>query len=251
MKIITITNQKGGEAKSTTAETLSAGLTKKGFRVLSIDMDGQANFSLSQNADKSKPTLLGVLTGEVKIENAIQKTNCGDFIPANKALSNADTILSDTGKEYKLKEALATIPGLYDYIVIDTPPALNVLTVNALTACNSVIIPTQANIYSISGIDRLKDTIATIKKYCNQALSIEGILLTRYSDRSTISKQLTNVINDLADKLNTKVYKSRIRESSIVREAQVCKQNIFDYSPKSKVAIDYDNFINEFLEDNK
>ena len=152
MKTITVTNQKGGTGKTTTAIQLAAGLSLKGYKTLSIDLDAQGNLTYTAGAKTDGATALGVLTGEVKAENAIQHTPSGDIIAANKALAGADAFIADTGKEYRLKEALESLQAAYDYIIIDIPPALGILTINALTACNSVIIPAQADIYSLQGI---------------------------------------------------------------------------------------------------
>lgn len=250
-KIIAIINQKGGVGKSTTAEALIAGLSLKGFSVLSIDLDAQGNMTYTAGAKTDGATALGVLTGEVKVEDAIQKTKSGDIIAANKALAGADAFIADTGKEYKLKEALESIEGKYQYIIIDTPPALGILTVNALTACHSVIIPAQADIYSLQGIEQLADTMKPVKKYCNPNLKIAGILLTRYSSRSILSREVAEIAEQLAGKLGTKLFKATIREAVAVKEAQISQQSLFDYAPKAKVTEDYRAFIEELLEQEK
>lgn len=246
-KIIAIINQKGGVGKSTTAEALVAGLTLKGYKCLAIDLDAQGNLTYTAGATTDGATALGVLTGEVKIKDAIQHTASGDIIAASKALSGADAFIKDTGKEYKLKEALESIAGEYQYIIIDTPPALGILTVNALTACNSLIIPAQADIYSLQGIEQLAETIKPVKKYCNHNLAIEGILLTRYSSRSVLSREVAELAEQLAEKLGTKLFKTTIREAVAVKEAQISQQSLFDYAPKAKVTEDYRAFIKEFL----
>ena len=171
-RVYAVINQKGGVGKSTTAATLAAGLSLKGYKTLSIDLDAQGNLSYTAKARTNGATALGVLTGEVKAEEAIQHTASGDIIASNKALAGADAFIADTGKEYKLKEALESLQAAYDYVIIDTPPALGILTINALTACNSVIIPAQADIYSLQGVEQLADTMKPVKKYCNPDLKI-------------------------------------------------------------------------------
>ena len=166
---------------------------------------------------------------------------------ANKALAGADAFIADTGKEYRLKEALDGIKGQYDYIIVDTPPALGILTVNALTACDSVIIPAQADIYSLQGIEQLAETMKPVKKYCNPALKIEGILLTRYSPRSVLSREVAELAEQLAAKLNTKLFKATIREAIAVKEAQISQQSLYSYAPKAKVTEDYTALINELI----
>ena len=247
MKTIAIINQKGGVGKSTTASQLASGLSLKGYRTLSVDLDAQGNLSYTAGAKTDGATALGVLTGEVKTEDAIQHTQSGDIIPANKALAGADAFIADTGKEYRLKEALESVSGSYDFCIIDTPPALGILTINALTACNSVIIPAQADIYSLQGIEQLAETMKPVKKYCNPALAIEGILLTRYSPRSVLSRDIADLAEQLAEKLGTKLFKATIREAIAVKEAQISQQSLFAYAPKAKVTEDYTAFVEEVL----
>ena len=248
MKIIAVINQKGGVGKSTTAEALTAGLLLKGYTCLAIDLDAQGNLSYTAGAKtEGVPTVLEVLTGEATAREAIQHLQGGDVIAANKSLAGADAFINSTGKEYKLKEALEELQGEYQYIIIDTPPALGILTVNALTACHSIIIPAQADIYSLQGIEKLAETIKPVKKYCNPSIFIEGILLTRYSPRSVLSREVAEIAGKLADKLGTKVFKTTIREAIAVKEAQISQQSLFDYAPKAKVTEDYRAFIEELL----
>lgn len=247
MKCIAVINQKGGVGKSTTAATVAAGLSLKGYKTLSIDLDAQANLTYTAGAKTTGSTALGVLTGEVKVEDAIQHTDSGDIIAANKALAGADAFIADTGKEYRLKEALDSVKAAYDYIIIDTPPALGILTINALTACDSVIIPAQADIYSLQGIEQLAETMKPVKKYCNPALKIEGILLTRYSPRSVLSREVAELAEQLAARLGTKVFKATIREAIAVKEAQISQQTLYQYAPKAKVTEDYTALIEELI----
>lgn len=246
-KTLAIINQKGGVGKSTTALMLAAGLSLKGYSVLSIDLDAQSNLTYTAGAKTDGATALGVLTGEIKAGDAVQHTESGDIIPASKALAGADAFITDTGKEYRLKEALEPLAGGYDYIIIDTPPALGILTINALTACNSVIIPAQADIYSLQGIEQLAETMKPVKKYCNADLTIEGILLTRYSSRSVLSREVAELAEQLAAKLGTKLFKSTIREAIAVKESQISQRNLYSYAPKAKVTEDYTRFIAELL----
>ena len=248
MKTIAIINQKGGVGKSTTAFTLASGLKNKGYKTLCIDMDAQGNLSYTANANDDLLTIYDLLAEDANINQAIQHTKNFDLIASSKALSGADGFITDIGKEYKLKEILESVKNNYDYIIIDTPPALGIITVNALTACDSVIIPAQADIYSLQGIEQLSKTIQPIKKYCNDKLKIDGILLTRYSPRAILSREVAEIANDLAQNLNTKVFKSTIREAIAVKESQINKQSLFDYAPNSNVTNDYLNFINELLE---
>lgn len=243
-KTWTITNQKGGAGKTTTAAALAAGLTLRGQRPLLIDLDPQCNLSFATGARTTGASALGVLTGETTAA-AIQHTATGDIIAGSKHLSGADILIADTGKEYRLREALEPLRGLYSHIIIDTPPALGVLTVNALTACSSVIIPAQADIFSLQGIERLSETMQPVKRYCNPALTVEGILLTRYSPRSILSRETAELAEQIAARMETKVFRAKIRESVTIREAQISQQPLFTYAPKAKVTADYAAFIDE------
>lgn len=246
-KIISIINQKGGVGKSTTAEALLSGLTLKGYKALAVDLDAQGNLTYTTRATSLGATSLGVLTREVDAGDAVQHTPSGDIIPANKALAGADAFITDTGKEYRLKEALESIAGEYDYIIIDTPPALSILTINALTASHSVIIPAQADIYSLQGIEQLAETIRPVKRYCNPSLFIEGILLTRYNKRSVLGQEVAGLARQIAQRLDTKVFNTTIREAIAVKEAQISQQSLYRYAPKAPVTEDYKAFIEELV----
>lgn len=246
-EVTSVINQKGGVGKSTTSQTLAAGLSLKGYKVLLIDMDSQGNLSYSAGANKTGITILEVLKQKETAKAAVQKLPRFDIIPASISLAGADMQLTEMGKEYRLKEAIEPLKKIYDYIVIDTPPALGILTVNALTASDSIVIPAQADIYSIDAIGQLYNTINAVKQYTNKTLSIKGILLTRYSDRTVLSRDLANMIEGTATKLGTQLFKSTIREAISIKEAQASRTDIFEYAPKSKVAADYSEFIDEFL----
>ncbi len=246
-RIIAVAIQKGGTGKSTTALNLTAGLTARDYKVLAVDLDAQGNLTGTAGARKDGATALGVLTGEVETRDAIQHTSVGDIIGSNKALAGADAFITDTGKEYRLKEALEPVEAKYDYIVLDTPPALSILTINALTACHSVIIPAQADLYSLESIEELAETMKPVKKYCNPDLTIAGILLTRYNPRAVLTQDATDLARQLAANLGTKVFRSTIREAIAVKESQMNQQSLFSYAPRANVTEDYNCFITELL----
>lgn len=248
-EIIAIINQKGGVGKSTTAHALSAGLIQKGHSVLLIDLDAQGNLSYTFGVDGTTFNSLEVLSKQITAKKAIQHLEQGDIIASSPSLAGADTFLTATGKEYCLKEALEQVQNDYDYIIIDTPPALGILTINALTACTGAIIPAQADIYSLQGISQLYNTIQTVQKYCNASLQIKGIVLTRYNARAILSRDVTEMIEQTAIQFKTKLYKTKIRECIAIKEAQARKQNIFSYAPKSNAANDYTTLIAEMLKD--
>ena len=247
-EIIAIINQKGGVGKSTNAHNIGAGFFLKGFKVLYIDMDAQGNLSYTLRADQNRATILDVLKQTATAADAIQHTEEGDVIPASPGLSGADGLITTTGKEYRLKEALEPVKGNYDYIVIDTPPTLGILIINALTACTGAIIPAMADPYSLQGISQLYSTIQAVKQYCNSSLQVKGIVLTKYSDRTVLSRELAEMMEKTAEQFETILYKTTIREAVAIREAQASQKSVLTYSPKSNVAKDYEALVNEIIE---
>lgn len=245
-EILAIINQKGGVGKSTTAAAIGAGLILKGETVLFVDLDAQGNLTFNLGAGPAALSSLEVLTGTARPAEAILHTAHGDLIPASPALAGADGIITATGKEYRLREALAQLRG-YDYIILDTPPALGILTINALTACTGVIVPAQADAYSLQGIAMLAQTIDVVRKYCNPALKVKGIVLTRYTPRSILSRDMTKLMEETAASLGTKVYSSTIRECTALREAQAVQDTIYSYAPRSNAAADYMALVEEIL----
>jgi chromosome partitioning protein len=245
--VYTVINQKGGVGKSTTVLSLGAGFAIKGFKVLFVDMDAQGNLTHSLGSPENGASVFDVLTGDAGAEEAIVKGERWDCITSSPELAGADLSLGSTGKEFKLKEAIAPVLQKYDYVVIDTPPALGILTINALTACTGAIVPSQADIYSLLGIGQLHGTIQAVKKYCNPTLKISGILLTRYNRRSILSRDVADMIEQTAERLETVVYKATIREAVAIRESQAQQKDIFTYAPKGAVTADYKKFVEEVL----
>lgn len=246
-KAIAVINQKGGVGKSTTALAIGAGLSLKGYSVLFIDLDAQGNLSYTLGADTNGYNAMGVLERPETAKAEIQHTPQGDIIASSPKLAGADKLLEETGKEYRLKEALESLQGAYDYIIVDTPPALGILTINALTACTWAIIPAQADIYSLQGIGQLNSTIETVKKYCNPSLSIMGIVITRFNGRSIIRREVAEMLERTADQLHTKLFSSKIRECTALVEAQATKQNIYSYAPRSNATADYKALVDEII----
>lgn len=244
-KIIAIANQKGGVGKTTTATAMANGLRRRGFQTLLVDTDPQGNASDTYGAAKEKPTIYSVFTGETDAETAIQKTEQGDIIPGDLRMSAADMQFTRQGREYILRKALRPMQARYDFIVIDTPPALGIVTINALTAAGSVIIPMLADRYSLQGINQLSDTIATVREYSNPELQVGGILLTRYNGRTVLSRDIRETIEELASMWNTVVFRTTIRQSVSLQESQTRQQSIFSYAPHSTTGEDYTAFLEE------
>lgn len=247
MQTIAVINQKGGVGKSTTALAIGAGLISIGFRVLFIDLDAQGNLTYSLGVVAQKYNVLRALQSPQHAKEEIQHGAQGDILASSPSLSGADTLITQTGKEYRLKEALESLEGAYDYCVIDTPPALGILTVNALTACTGAIIPAQADVYSLQGISQLQGTIEAVRKYCNPNLTIMGIVLTRFNGRSIIRREVAQMLEQTAEQLHTKLYKARIRECTALVEAQAMRQSIYQYAPRSNAAADYRALVGEIL----
>ena len=233
MKTIAIANQKGGTGKTTTAYNLGIALTQQGYRVLMVDFDPQGNLSMSMAADnQSGATMYEVMKGTVTAREAIQHTAACDIIPANTILAGIEQELHSVGKEMTLREKLrdeeSGVADDYDYILIDCPPSLGLLTVNALTAADYLLIPTMAETFAASGITQLYDTFRSVKKYTNPALKIDGVLLTR-TERTRVTKTIQELTGKIAEYMGADVYRTTIRSNVIIKEAQAAQENVFDY----------------------
>lgn len=248
MRIVAIANQKGGVGKTTTSQAMCAGLAEKGYKILGVDLDPQGNFSTACGAENyNVPTIYEVMKGEATAEKSVQRIREFDMLPSNIMLAGTEQELSQTGKEHCLKEALSSIAGNYDFIIIDTPPSLGVLTVNAFTFADGILIPTTAGIFAATGIGQLAKTVKNVQKYCNQNVEITGILFTRFNPRANISKQIKELTEQVSEYISAPIYKTFIRSAVVVEEAQANKTDIFTYSDKSTVSEDYRAFIQEFL----
>ena len=249
-KIIAVSNQKGGVAKTSTTQAISSVLKQRGFKTLAIDFDPQGNLSDSVGAiTEETNTIYEVLKQEINITDTIQKLTAFDIIPADIILASADQTLSQTGKEYRLKEVLEPIKNQYDYILIDTPPSLAILTVNALTTADEVIVPTTAGKFAVKGIKELYNTVQTVKKYCNSNLKIRGILFTKFDPRTNNSKDMKILVEKISNALNIPLFKTFIRNRVAVDEAQSRSCNILDFKGCEDIAEDYNNFVNEYLKE--
>ncbi|MCI8485624.1 MAG: ParA family protein [Clostridia bacterium] len=250
-KIISIANQKGGVGKTTTSVSLSAILAKKGKKILMIDMDPQGNGTSGLGIDKNvKFSVYDVIIDEVEIENTIQKTEIDnlDVCPSNINLAGAEVELVDMEeREKRLKDKLDKIKDKYDYIIIDCPPSLGLVTLNAFTASDSVLIPVQCEYYALEGLGQLINTINLVKKHLNKGLYIEGALLTMYDARTNLSNQ---VVKEVKRYFEDKVYKVVIPRNIKLSEAPSYGMPITLYDKRSKGAKCYERLAKEFLKIN-
>jgi len=247
-KVISVSNQKGGVGKTTTSLAVATGLLEKGYRVLAVDMDPQANFTFSLGGEGDDgPTVYELLKGVVQPRFAIQRTSYVDLIASNIVLSGADLEFSAEGREFILNKAIKSLRHRYDYIVIDTPPALGFLTVNALAAADYMIIPMLADIFSLQGIAQLGDSLLRLRQYCNPKLEMGGILLCRYDERTILGRRINETAEMVAEQIGTKLYKSKIRHSVAIQESQTNQVSMYQYAPKSPGVKDYMKFVDELL----
>lgn len=253
-KKITLANQKGGVAKTTTSLALAAGLSNRGYRVLGIDLDPQSNFSLSSGIDTVdlEETLYDVFKKNASLNDILLTSSLGyDVLPGGLSLAGADMDFTQTGREYMLREALEALNKAYDYIIVDTPPTLGILTTNAMVASDSVIVPMAADLYSIQGLSQLNGLITNVRKYCNPNLKLAGLLITKYHGNQNISKAVGEKIAEIAQELDTRVFDTKIRESVAIRESQLLQSDIFKDAPRANATVDYSEFINELLKEDK
>ena len=248
-KIIAITNQKGGVGKTTTALALISALNQRSCRVLGVDLDPQGSLGFSAGLDiENSATVYDVFKGKVPIADTIVRTDIGDLLPSIILLSTAELEFNMAGREYLLRNELDKVANLYDYVIIDTPPALNVLTVNAYVAAQGLIIPMAPEILSLLGISQIRETIETVRRYYNPGLEVLGILLNRYSNRLILNREVEDMSQTIAQKLGTKVFQTKIRTSVSVAESPAHGESIITYAPNSKPAQDFQALLDELLE---
>lgn len=244
--IIALTNQKGGVGKTTTACALAAGLHAKGKRVLGVDLDPQGNFGFSLGLDiENCPTIFDVFKKELSVEEAIQHSDSCDVLCSDILLSGVEREFSGVGRELLLKEALTPVLPNYDYVVIDTPPSLNILTANAYVVARHLIIPMSPEILSLLGVTQIKETIENVRTVFNPSLDVLGILLTKYNKRTLLAREVTELAENISKQLNTVVFRTRIRNGVVAAEAPAHGESILEYAPRSNVAKDYFTLLDE------
>ena len=250
-KVISVANQKGGVGKTTTTINLSTILAKKGKRVMLIDADPQGNATSGVGIDKNvELSFYDVLTNDTEIIDTLEKTSIRNLVvcPSNINLAGAEVeLVSMMSREQRLKEKLDIIKERFDYIFIDCPPSLGLITLNAFTASDSVLIPVQCEYYALEGLGQLLNTINLVKKHLNKQIQIEGALLTMYDVRTNLSNQ---VVKEVKKYFNNKVYKTVIPRNVRLSEAPSYGMPITEYDPRSKGARSYEKFAKEFLKIN-
>ena len=250
-KILSVANQKGGVGKTTTTVNLSAGLACRGKKVLMIDADPQGNATSAVGVDKEcELSTYDVLVNEVDINEVIQPTNVNKLFvcPSNINLAGAEVqLVSMVSRELRLKEQLDKIKDEYDYILIDCPPSLGLITLNAFTASDSVLIPVQCEYFALEGLGQLMNTINIVKKHLNKSIYIEGAVLTMYDLRTNLANQ---VVREVKKYFENKVYKTVIPRNVKLSAAPSYGMPIIMYDPKSKGAKAYDKLSKEFIKRN-
>ena len=251
-KIISVANQKGGVGKTTTTVTLSAILAKKGKKVLLIDADPQGHATSGLGVTKEvEYSVYDVLVNETTMDETIQETNIKNLkvCPSNINLAGAEVeLVSMMSREQRLKDKIEEMKTEFDYVLIDCPPSLGLITLNAFTASNSILIPVQCEYYALEGLGQLLNTINLVKKHLNKSLEIEGALLTMYDIRTNLSNQ---VVKEVKKYFENKVYKTAIPRNVRISEAPSYGMPVTLFDAHSKGAKSYEKFAREFLKQNE
>lgn len=246
LRTIAIASQKGGTGKTTTVSALSCWATEHGTKTLCVDLDPQGSLTHILRGDGDRPGAYEIMKG-MPAEQTIQiREGLPDIIPAGLQLAGADAEYSGKpGRDFFLKKALEPLTEKYGLIVLDTPPTLGTLLINSLTASNDVVIPVQADTFAMQSVFQLMDTISQVKQYCNQGLTVAGVLLTRYNSRTVLSRDHRENLADRCAEMGIKLFTAMISEGIAVKEAQTMQESLFQYAPKSKPALDYAELIKE------
>ena len=251
-KVISVANQKGGVGKTTTTVNLGTILAKRGKKVLLIDADPQGNATSGLGVEKDvEPSTYDILVNDAELKDALQNTIIKKLqvCPANMDLAGAEVeLVSMMSREQRLKEKLEQVKDDFDYVLIDCPPSLGLITLNAITASDSVLIPVQCEYFALEGLGQLLNTINLVKKHLNKEIRIEGALLTMYDMRTNLSNQ---VVKEVKKYFEDKVYKTVIPRNVRVSEAPSYGMPITEYDPRSKGAKSYIKFAKEFLKINE
>ena len=247
-KVISISNHKGGVGKTTSAINIGAGLNKLGKNILLIDLDPQANLSQSLGLIEPERNIYGALRGQYKLQ-PIEILKGLDVIPSTLDLSGAEVELSgEPGREYILRELIEPIRASYDFIIIDSPPSLGLLTINSFTASDEILIPLQAQYLALQGLAKLIEVVDKIKGRLNKGLKIGGVFITQYDSRKVLNR---DVVSTIEAHFKENVFKTKIRDNIALAEAPSQGLDIFRYNSKSYGAEDYLSLSKEILKRNK
>lgn len=249
MKIVAVINQKGGTGKTTATANLGAAIASLGKRVLLIDLDPQANLSYSFGVRLSNGgSIVDVLQGKKPLQSILIEREGAFLAPASLLLADLEvSLVSKIGREGILKDRLKGLKG-YDYVFIDCPPSLSVLTVNALNASHEVLIPLQMEVLSMQGLSQLLDTVDQVKRVLNRGLSVRGIIPSMFDSRRRLSEE---VLNQISANIKAKIFKTHIRECVKIAEAPSFAKTVLCYAPSSNGAVDFINLAKELIkEDN-
>ena len=250
MVTIAVGNRKGGVGKTTTAEAIASYLSRNGARVLLIDLDAQCNLSSYLDVDVNDGNIGDVLKekGGIGLKDIIVKTDLCDVAPGSLELSSiADGLLQKTGREKRLAEELRAVCDVYEYVVVDMPPDVGLLSMNALTAADYLVAVSNADAFSLDGIVQLHSAVEDAVEYTNPKLKVAGILITMFDKRTVISSVMAEQLKDLAGQMGSTVFDARIRRCVAVREAQTQRQDLYAYAPKCTAAVDYEAWMQEEL----
>lgn len=249
MEIISVNITKGGCGKTTTVQMLGEILGKEyGKKVLCIDTDPQCNLTTVSGIDLmecQEHNLYTLLKKSSSLKECIKSSKYYDIIPGSLLLAYADTEFNQLGREYLLKECIEEAQ--YDVILIDTPPSLGLLNIMSLTASTKIIIPTECSYLAMVGLDQLSNTIESVRKHSNKALQISGILLIKYSSRANINNAVLAGLEKMANKMNTKVFESKIRETVKIKEAQSQQEPILEWDASCSAVLDYLDFTKDLV----
>ncbi|MEY3248677.1 MAG: hypothetical protein RL742_720 [Bacteroidota bacterium] len=243
--VISLLNHKGGVGKTTSAINIGAGMVELGKKVLLIDLDPQANLTISLGIPRQRTTIYEALRGECELTPYTHKPNL-DVITSSLDLSGAELeLINEAGREFILRELLAQVSDDYDFVIIDCPPSLGLLTLNALTSSRYVVIPLQTEFLAVQGLTKIKQVIDKVRFRLNKQLDIAGVAATMFDNRRVLNREVVEIIQK---HFGEKVFKTFIRENVALAEAPAQRKDIFEYSPKSSGATDYLELCEEIIE---